>query len=146
MTKGAIYHHFASKRDLFMAVLVRQQERTAGTVTEAGANADDAWGGIVAAFDAFLELLSDPVYQRLYWIEGPAALGFEEWWKFGERYEIEVIRSQVDRAAAAGLLVRRPRHAGPRPVRRRGGRRPGHGPLRAAGPGAGAVPFGDARR
>jgi AcrR family transcriptional regulator len=104
VTKGAIYHHFASKRDLFMAVLERQQEVSAGTVTQAGAGAHDPWGGIVAAFDAFLELISDPVYQRLCWVEGPAALGFEDWWACGERYEIEVIRILLDRAAEAGVL------------------------------------------
>lgn len=105
VTKGAIYHHFGSKRDLFLAVLARQQERMAGVADEAGAHATDVWGGMVAAFDAFLELISDPVYQRLCWIEGPSALGFEDWWQFGEHYEIEVIRRQLDRAAAAGVLV-----------------------------------------
>src|SRR5580693_5959870 len=105
LTKGAIYHHFASKRDLFMAVLERQEERSAQTVTQAGAAAPDAWTGIVTAFDTFLETISDPVYQRLCWVEGPAALGFEDWWACGERYEIEVIRTQLDRAAQAGVLV-----------------------------------------
>ena len=105
LTKGAIYHHFASKRDLFMAVLERQEVRSAQTVIEAGAAAPDAWSGIVAAFDTFLETISDPIYQRLCWVEGPAALGFEDWWACGERYEIGVIRAQLDRAAAAGVLI-----------------------------------------
>jgi len=104
VTKGAIYHHFASKRDLFEAVLVRQEERSARSVAQAGAAAADPWTGIVAAFDTFLESISDPAYQRLCMVEGPAALGFEEWWAFGERYEIEVIRGQLDRAAAAGVI------------------------------------------
>lgn len=104
VTKGAIYHHFASKRDLFVAVLERQEELSARTVSEAGQAAADPWSGIVAAFDAFLETISDPVYQRLCMVEGPAALGFEDWWAFGERYEIEVIRGQVDRACNAGIL------------------------------------------
>ena len=59
VTKGAIYHHFASKRDLFRAVLERQQSRTVGIIIEAGTTVTDVWGGIVAAFDAFLDLLSD---------------------------------------------------------------------------------------
>jgi AcrR family transcriptional regulator len=105
LTKGAIYHHFASKRDLFMAVLEREEARSAQTVTQAGAAAPDAWSGIVAAFDTFLETISDPTYQRLCWVEGPAALGFEDWWACGERYEIGVIRAQLDRAADAGVLV-----------------------------------------
>jgi AcrR family transcriptional regulator len=104
VTKGAIYHHFASKRDLFMAVLERQQEISARTVTEAGASALNAWSAIVTAFDTFLETISSPIYQRLCWVEGPAALGFEDWWACGERYEIEVIRRLLDRAAAAGIL------------------------------------------
>jgi AcrR family transcriptional regulator len=105
VTKGAIYHHFSSKRELFLAVLERQQEHSVGSVTEAGANASDAWSGIVAAIDAFLVTISDPIYQRLCWVEGPTALGFEEWWACGERYEIEVIRRLLDRAAGAGALV-----------------------------------------
>ena len=105
VTKGAIYHHFSSKRELYLAVLERQQEHFVGSVSEAGANAPDAWSGIVAALDAFLVTMSDPVYQRLCWVEGPTALGFEEWWACGERYEIEVIRQLLHRAARAGVLV-----------------------------------------
>jgi AcrR family transcriptional regulator len=104
VTKGAIYHHFASKRDLFMAVLERQQARSAGSVTAAGEGATDAWSAMEAALDTFLETISDPLYQRLCWIEGPSALGFEDWWDCGERYEIAVIRRLLDRAAEAGLL------------------------------------------
>jgi AcrR family transcriptional regulator len=104
LTKGAIYHHFASKRDLFMAVLERQQAVSASLVTQAGAAAADPWTAIVTAFDTFLNSISDPIYQRLCWIEGPAALGFEDWWQCGEKYEIEVIRTLLDRAAEAGVL------------------------------------------
>ena len=105
VTKGAIYHHFASKKDLFMAVLERQEENQARTISQAATAATDPWSAIVAAFDAFLETLSDPVYQRLCWVEGPAALGLEEWWACGERFEIPVIRSQLERAAEAGVLL-----------------------------------------
>jgi AcrR family transcriptional regulator len=105
VTKGAIYHHFPSKRELFIAVLERQQEHSVGSITQAGETASDAWTGIVAAIDAFLSTISDPIYQRLCWVEGPSALGFEDWWACGERYEIEVIRRLLNRATQTGVLA-----------------------------------------
>jgi len=105
VTKGAIYHHFASKRDLFLAVMERQEEINARTVDEAAAAAPDPWSAIAAALDAFLDTIADPVYQRLCFVEGPAALGFEDWWAWGERTEIDLIRRQLDRVAEAGVLL-----------------------------------------
>jgi AcrR family transcriptional regulator len=104
LTKGAIYHHFHSKRELFLAVLERHQENSAGLIAQAGATGDDAWTGIVNSFNTFLDLISNPVYQRICWVEGPAALGFEEWWACGERFEIEVIHGVLNRAAESGIL------------------------------------------
>src|SRR6185437_8180984 len=105
VTKGAIYHHFASKRDLFLAVMERQEEINTRTVDEAATGASDPWSAIVAALDAFLGTIADPVYQRLCFVEGPAALGFEDWWAWGERTEIDLIRRQLDRVAQAGALL-----------------------------------------
>ena len=147
VTKGAIYHHFTSKRDLFMAVLERQQEHSVGSVTQAGETASDAWSGIVAAIDAFLETISDPIYRRLCWVEGPSALGFEEWWACGERYEIEVIHRLLRSGGRGrGARGRRSGHAGPRSLRRSDRGRPGNGPLRRAGDRAPAFPRRDAGR
>jgi AcrR family transcriptional regulator len=104
VTKGAIYHHFASKRDLFMAVLEQKEEEGAGKVAAVAAAAADAWSGVIEGFDAFLDSIADPLYQRLCWVEGPAALGFEDWWECGERHEIEMIRGILSRASEAGIL------------------------------------------
>jgi AcrR family transcriptional regulator len=105
VTKGAIYHHFASKRDLFLAVMERQEEINARTVDQAATAASDPWSAIVAAFDAFLDTIADPVYQRLCFVEGPAALGFEDWWAWGERTEIDLIRRQLNRVDGVGALL-----------------------------------------
>ena len=104
VTKGAIYHHFASKRDLFMAVLEQKEAEGAGKVAAVAAAAADAWSGVIEGFDAFLDSIADPLYQRLCWVEGPAALGFEDWWECGERHEIEMIRGILSRASEAGIL------------------------------------------
>jgi AcrR family transcriptional regulator len=104
LTKGAIYHHFASKVDLFGAVCDYVVVESVAQMTQAAASAPSAWEGALAALDIFLESELDPVMQRVCFIEGPAALGFERWWAFGERYYVEAIRSIVDRMSAEGTL------------------------------------------
>ena len=58
----------------------------------------------MAALDIFLETELDPVMQRVCFIEGPAAMGFERWWAFGERYYVEPIRTILNRMTAEGEL------------------------------------------
>ena len=105
VTKGAIYHHFASKRDLFMAVLERQEQISARTVTRGGDGGGRPMGGDRRRLRRLPRDDLEPRLPAALLVEGPAALGFEEWWACGERYEIEVIRGQLDRAAEAGVLV-----------------------------------------
>jgi AcrR family transcriptional regulator len=104
LTKGAIYHHFASKVDLFEAVCDYVVVESVAQMSEVAASAPTAWDGAMAALDIFLETELDPVMQRVCFIEGPAALGFERWWAFGEHYYVEAIRSIIDRMCAEGTL------------------------------------------
>jgi AcrR family transcriptional regulator len=104
LTKGAIYHHFASKVDLFEAACEHLVADSVNQMSEVASSAPDAWDGALAALDIFLETELDPVMQRVCFIEGPAALGFERWWAFGERYYVEPIRVILDRMTAEGEL------------------------------------------
>lgn len=42
--------------------------------------------------------------QRVCFIEGPTAMGFNRWWAFGERYYVDAIRLFLDRMTAEGEL------------------------------------------
>src|SRR5262249_1811120 len=69
VTRGAVYHHFASKQALFEAVLDMQEERAMAVVVTAAA-ASDPWEAAMLALDAFLDQCCDPTYGRLVWLEG----------------------------------------------------------------------------
>ena len=73
VTRGAVYHHFASKQALFEAVLELQEARATEAIAAAVA-APDPWDSAILALDAYLRQCCDPVYGRLVWLEGPAAL------------------------------------------------------------------------
>jgi AcrR family transcriptional regulator len=79
VTRGAVYHHFASKQALFEAVLDRQEARVTADVMAAAATAADPWDAAMLALDTYLTHCCDPVYGRLVWLEGPAALGWHRW-------------------------------------------------------------------
>lgn len=77
VTRGALYHHFADKLDLFRAVVEEEHELLAMTIN-AAAGADDELGPIKALLsggDAFLTAMQDPGRRRILLVDAPAVLG-----------------------------------------------------------------------
>jgi AcrR family transcriptional regulator len=106
VTRGAVYHHFASKRDLFEAVLYAQEARAIEEIA-AAATAGDPWDTAMLALDAFLRHCCDPVYGRLVWLEGPAALGWHRWRECEKKYAYGLVEGYVHAMVEAGYLHRR---------------------------------------
>jgi AcrR family transcriptional regulator len=106
VTRGAVYHHFASKQALFEAVLDAQEERATAQII-AAATAADAWDAAMLGLDAFLERCCDPAYGRLVWLEGPTALGWHRWRECEQKHAFAVVEGFVDALIEAGYLERR---------------------------------------
>jgi AcrR family transcriptional regulator len=75
-TRGALYHHFVDKKDLFRAVVQREAEAVAKSIRST-AVADDAQTALRQGAEAYFEAMSVPGRARLLLVEGPAALGTE---------------------------------------------------------------------
>jgi len=81
MTRGALYHHFAGKEELFAEVfrevaeeLVRRSKSLVSPL------AGDLWAKVSAAFQQYLQLVAaNEEYQRILLIDGPAVLGWSRW-------------------------------------------------------------------
>lgn len=104
VTRGAVYHHFASKRELFEAVLEAQETQAVGRFVAAAARETDAWESAMAALDAFLDQCCEPVYGRLVWQEGPVALGWSRWKQCEEGYHYGLIAAFVRSLMDAGYI------------------------------------------
>jgi AcrR family transcriptional regulator len=104
VTKGAVYHHFTGKRALFEEVLTESAQATCDAIVAAASRHTNVWDGASAGLDVFLARCQDPVYLRLCFQEGPAALGFTEWWAHGERYEMGLIGAMLAALKGAELL------------------------------------------
>jgi AcrR family transcriptional regulator len=106
VTRGAVYHHFASKQALFEAVLDAQEQRATAAI-EAAAIAPDPWEAAMRALDAFLHHCCDPVYGRLVWLEGPTALGWHRWRECEKKYAYGLVERFIHGLIDAGYLERR---------------------------------------
>src|SRR5262249_55184325 len=60
VTRGALYHHFDDKRDLFRAVHERVEGELMERVTAQMESADDPWGLMLNGMRAFLEACEEP--------------------------------------------------------------------------------------
>lgn len=105
VTRGALYHHFRDKRDLFRAVFVAQEEAFLMGVGAAVAAVEGGpYARLAAGLDATLDACTDPVTARISFLDGPAVLGSEEWRAVIEEYSLGVLRHMLGEAMEAGEL------------------------------------------
>jgi AcrR family transcriptional regulator len=108
VTKGALYHHFDSKADLFRAVLAELQEEVAVRVAAAGDAQAEPWDQLAAGCRAFLEAGADPDFQRILLVDGPAVLGWAEWRALDEQGSARHLVDALAMLVEAGLLAPQP--------------------------------------
>ncbi|MDQ3936229.1 MAG: TetR/AcrR family transcriptional regulator [Actinomycetota bacterium] len=111
VTKGALYHHFGSKRDLFRAVYEDRERTLARACQEAYAAEADPWEGFHAGCRAFLEATLDPGVQRICLLDAPAVLGWETVRELDAQYSLAMIENGLRQAIDSGRIA--PRPAGP---------------------------------
>ncbi|MBK1784287.1 TetR/AcrR family transcriptional regulator [Prauserella cavernicola] len=104
VTRGAVYHHFASKLALFEAVIDAQESRAMEDVGAAAAGIDDPLEAAMTALGVFLDHCCEPVYGRLCWQEAPTALGFARWHDYEQDYALALVKGFVELLMRAGHL------------------------------------------
>jgi AcrR family transcriptional regulator len=109
VTRGALYHHFAGKKELFQAVYedVERQlvERIAASAVSSAA---DPLQALHAGAQAFLDACEDPAVQRIALVDAPSVLGWEQWREIGLRYGFGLVQATVQAAMDAGLIEQQP--------------------------------------
>jgi AcrR family transcriptional regulator len=108
VTKGAHYHHFADKRELFKAVCRSVQHGWVERIRDAVADEPDAGRRLEMGLDAFLESCLDPETQQIVMLDGPAVLGPEELHAVDETHGLAMIEETLADAMESGDLVSAP--------------------------------------
>lgn len=104
VTKGALYHHFAGKRQLFLEVYDGVEAELSQRSIAAAADAADALAALQSGFAAFLDTALDPEVQRIALLDAPAVLGTRTKVEIDARHSLAAVRAAVDTAIAERLI------------------------------------------
>ena len=120
VTRGALYHHFHDKTDLFRAVMEQIAREVAEHLIDAELSRPaasspgqstaqppaDAWDEVRDGLRAFLDLcvVTDD-FQRIVLVEGPAVLGHEAWDELVARHGSNLLAEWLSRAIEQGRIA-----------------------------------------
>jgi AcrR family transcriptional regulator len=103
VTRGALYHHFRDKTDLFRAVYedieYEMKDRLEGAMDKG-----DIIEAIASGISAYLKECRNPVLQQIMFNDAPSVLGWEACVEIGDRHGRGVIRAGLQRAMDEGLI------------------------------------------
>jgi AcrR family transcriptional regulator len=109
VTRGALYHHYADKRALFLAVFEEVEEDVANRVATASlAGAGDMWWRMKRTVSAFLDVCLDPEVARIALLDAPSVLGWDEWRAVEARYGLGLVAGGLEQGMADGSFARQP--------------------------------------
>ncbi|MFC4402414.1 TetR/AcrR family transcriptional regulator [Gracilibacillus xinjiangensis] len=95
LTRGAVYHHFGSKKGLFLAVLESVQSEVAEKVEAESGKSKDVWDQLILGCRAFVTTAVEPKNKRIMLIDGPSVLGWETWRSMDEQGSMQLLYEQL---------------------------------------------------
>jgi AcrR family transcriptional regulator len=109
VTRGALYHHFRDKADLFRTVMAECAQEMAERLVEqetrrAEEHPGDSWQLLRTGFQSFLDACTDPDFQRIVLIEGPAVLGHSAWDTLVEQHGYGLLAEALTEAIGEGRI------------------------------------------
>lgn len=108
VTRGALYHHFRGKQDLFLAVFEQVESELTQEIASQAMSSSDPWEAMRAGAQAFLDACLEPSVQQITLLDAPSVLGWEKWREHGQKYGLGLVQASLQAAMDAGQIERQP--------------------------------------
>jgi AcrR family transcriptional regulator len=110
VTRGALYHHFKGKRELFEAVYERIEAELAERIAAGAlaANAASPMEAMRAGAEMFLAASTEPETQRIVLLDGPSVLGWDRWREIATEHGLGLIEATLRAAVDSGAIAPQP--------------------------------------
>ncbi|ULE34497.1 TetR/AcrR family transcriptional regulator [Mycobacterium sp. IDR2000157661] len=103
-TRGAFYHHFKDKAELFRAVFEEVEHDLTLRSLASPPPGSDPWQRLSAGLQGFLQSALEPEVQRVMLLDGPVVLGWRTLRSIQEGNSIALINEMVAEAIAEGII------------------------------------------
>jgi AcrR family transcriptional regulator len=113
VTRGAMYHQYADKTKLFLAVLEAVEADVVQRLSEAVVSAQPASpaDALRIAADAWLDIASEPEVRQLVLLDAPSVLGWAGFREVSLRYGLGLTEQLLNATIEAGQLAPQPTRA-----------------------------------
>jgi AcrR family transcriptional regulator len=108
VTRGALYHHFGGKEELFRDVYEVVEQQVTERIAARMGQPDDPIDRLRRGAGLFLDICMEPDVQRIALIDAPSVLGWETWREIGERYGLGLLQAALQNAIDIGALPKQP--------------------------------------
>lgn len=108
VTKGALYHHFSNKLELYRAVVADMERELVAKMAEAADGAKTPHTKLEAACRAYLDACLDSSLTRILVLEAPVVLGWKEWCELAHQHEIAALATYLESVVATSATGERP--------------------------------------
>ncbi len=106
LTRGALYHHFRDKRELFAAVVEEAERSLLEVVASATEAHEDPVDRVLASMHTALEAFGEAEFRQIALADAPAVLGWPALRRIDDRYALGHFKRTLADAMDAGALTR----------------------------------------
>lgn len=113
VTRGALYHQFVDKTELFAAVYEAIEQDIALRLGEqiSSAETTDPVEVMRLGAEAWLDACAEREVQQIVLLDGPSVLGWQRWREIGMRYGLGQVEALLSHAIAVGRIPEQPVNA-----------------------------------
>jgi AcrR family transcriptional regulator len=110
VTRGALYHQFPDKTELFAAVYEQLEESIVARLAEriAGSGVFDPLDVMRLGAEAWLDACADPEVEQIVLLDGPSVLGWQRWRDIGIRFGLGLVETVLADAIDKGRIASQP--------------------------------------
>lgn len=107
VSRGALYHQFGDKTELFAAVLAEVENEIARDLAAAvlATGESDFIANMTTAFACWLDACDQPQVQRIVLLDGPSVLGWRRWREICQQYVLGFVEQALEQAMGTGEVA-----------------------------------------